>query len=100
MSDGFSEHVILFLSGSTALGIIAHAVNTFPTPENKYGQWFLGLVQFIVGQRIQGNRTLEGKTNRPVPDQKAVLRTTETVEQGDAPPIVKTKIEEKSIEAK
>jgi hypothetical protein len=100
MRDGLSEHIVLFLSGSTALGIIAHAVNTFPTPKNIYCQWLLGLIQFIVGQRTQGNRTMEGKTNQPVPDQKQVLRTTEIVAQGDEAPKTTVKVEEKSIEAK
>jgi hypothetical protein len=63
MQDGALEHIIFFLSGSTALGLLAHAVNTFPTPTNKYGQWFLGLIQFAVGQRAQGAMTMGGGAN-------------------------------------
>lgn len=54
------EHVSIFLAGSTALGIVAHAVNTFPTPENKYGQWFLGCVKFAVGQRVSAAAAIKG----------------------------------------
>jgi hypothetical protein len=60
----FGEHAVIFLSGMTALGIVAHAVNTFPTPQNKYGQWFLGLIQFIVGQRIAAFNTMQGKDTK------------------------------------
>lgn len=54
------EHWGDWLGGATVFGLIAHGVNTFPPPENKYGQWFLGLVQFGVGQRIAGKNTLQG----------------------------------------
>lgn len=46
-----------FLSGATAIGIIAHAVNTFPMPQSKYGQWFLALVQYVVGQKDKSQQT-------------------------------------------
>ena len=56
-----SQDLVSFLAGSTVIGIIAHAVNTFPTPANKYGQWFLGTIQFIVGQRVAASNTLKGQ---------------------------------------
>ena len=49
------------LAGATALGIVAHMVNTFPTPKNKYGAWFLGVVQYTVGQRIAAMNTVKGQ---------------------------------------
>ena len=49
------------LAGAAALGIAAHAVNTFPTPQNKYGAWLLGTIQYIVGQRIAAANTLKGE---------------------------------------
>lgn len=55
------QHVEIFLAGSTALGIVAHAVNTFPTPKNQYGQWFLGIVKFIVGQRVSAMNAMRGQ---------------------------------------
>lgn len=55
------EHVQIFFSGMTALGIVAHMVQTFPTPENKYAQWFLGSIQYVVGQRIRAMNTLQGE---------------------------------------
>lgn len=50
-------HLVFALSGATALGIVSHAVNTFPVPKNKYGQWLLGVVQYTVGQRLNASKT-------------------------------------------
>lgn len=55
------EHVQIFLTGATVLGIVGHMVQTFPTPQNKYAQWLLGSVQYIVGQRIRAMNTLQGE---------------------------------------
>lgn len=64
MPDSILNHVWgaagLFLSGSATLSLVAHAVNTFPTPKNPYGAWALGVVQFAVGQRIVAKNTLSG----------------------------------------
>lgn len=54
------EHLLVFFSGSTAIGVIAHAVATFPTPKNPYGQWFLGIIKFIVGQRVSAINSING----------------------------------------
>lgn len=43
------------------MGLAGHAVNTFPTPENKYGQWLLGVIKFAVGQRISALNAFQGK---------------------------------------
>jgi hypothetical protein len=51
------EHVSIFATGAAALGIVAHAVNTFPTPKSDLGKWILGTVQYIVGQRLQAVQT-------------------------------------------
>ena len=48
-----SEHWLIFLGGTSFLSIIAHAVNTFPVPNNKYAAWLLSTIQFIVGQRVR-----------------------------------------------
>ena len=56
-----SQHVSGFFTGLTFLGIVAHAVNTFPTPGNVYGQWFLGLIKFAVGQRISAMAAIKGQ---------------------------------------
>lgn len=51
------------ISGTLLVGgIIAHAANTFPVPENKYGRWFLGTIQYWAGQRAQGLATKQGTT--------------------------------------
>lgn len=55
----FWEHTTIFLAGSTALGIVAHAVNTFPTPSSPFGKWLLGIVQFVVGQRMQAQQNIQ-----------------------------------------
>ena len=46
------------LTGATALGIIAHAVNTFPQPQSPIAKWILGTVQYAVGQRLQAQSTM------------------------------------------
>jgi hypothetical protein len=62
----FMEHAAIFLAGSTGLGIVAHAVNTFPTPTSKYGAWLLGTIQYVVGQRVAAANTLQGKQTMAV----------------------------------
>jgi len=60
MPDTWITHIGLVAGGATALGIVAHAVNTFPTPNNPYGAWLLGVIQFAVGQRIASRNTFNG----------------------------------------
>ena len=55
------------LTGATVFGIIAHMVNTFPTPRNQYGQWFLGVIKFAVGQRISAMNAMRGNDTVAVP---------------------------------
>ena len=54
------EHFITAFAGATAMGLLAHAVNTFPTPSNLYGQWVLGCIKFAVGQRISAMNAFRG----------------------------------------
>lgn len=49
------------LGSATIWAIISHAVQTFPTPANKYGQWCLGTIQYAVGQRERAVNTLAGQ---------------------------------------
>lgn len=49
------------LTGATIFAGIAHLVQTFPTPNNKYAQWVLGGVQWFVGQRLRGSNTMQGE---------------------------------------
>lgn len=60
MSDN-SYHIYLTISGilgsGTAFTILAHAVQSFPTPKNEYWAWFLGVLQFAVGQRERADNT-------------------------------------------
>lgn len=55
-----SSTLLTFFSGATGFGIIAHAVNTFPTPSNAYGKWLLGVIQWAVGQRAIASNTFQG----------------------------------------
>lgn len=48
------------LAGATLWAIFGHAVNSFPVPVNKYGQWLLSTVQFSVGQRNRAANTFNG----------------------------------------
>jgi len=54
------SHIISVISGATFTGIVAHAVNTFPVPSNKYSIWILSVIQFAVGQRDNSAQTLKG----------------------------------------
>ncbi len=58
--NDFGNQAMTFLGGGTAVLIVSHAVNTFPMPKSAIGRWFLGVIQFAVGQRLQGNYTLNG----------------------------------------
>lgn len=57
------------------MGLLGHAVNTFPTPDNKYGRWLLGVIQWGVGQRIAAGNTFQGKDSTivatPISDRTA-----------------------------
>ncbi len=57
-----ADHWGDYLSGGLAISALGHAVSTFPVPQNVYGRWLLGTIQFIVGQRIQATATKEGTT--------------------------------------
>lgn len=54
---------MLVFTGMGGLSALGHMVSTFPTPQNKYGQWLLGCVQYIVGQRLQAQQTVSGQAN-------------------------------------
>lgn len=56
-----------FLYGMTLVGIVAHSVNTFPTPKNVYGQWLLGIIKFAVGQRISAMNAIRGNDTVTIP---------------------------------
>lgn len=62
--DHLWDHWGDVLTGATAVGIVAHAVNSFPTPTNKYGSWLLGVIQFAVGQRYVGQNTIQGQQSK------------------------------------
>ena len=55
------EHLLIGLGPVFVWTVVAHAVNTFPTPKNEYGAWALGVVQFVVGQRVAAKNTLNGR---------------------------------------
>jgi hypothetical protein len=46
------------LTGATLMGALAHALDTFPPPTNKYWQWLLGCLQWFVGQRVKGSNNI------------------------------------------
>jgi hypothetical protein len=48
------------VTGTTFIAIVGHAVNTFPMPKSAIGRWFLGVIQFAVGQRDKGAATMDG----------------------------------------
>jgi hypothetical protein len=69
--SNLTTHLIVFFAGASGLGLVAHAVSTFPVPENKYGKWLLGTIQYVVGQRLQGINTLNGHDTKVTPDPTA-----------------------------
>lgn len=58
------------LSGATVLSIVAHAVNTFPVPDNKYVRWFLGCIQFAIGQKERSQNTFNNQDTVTVAQSK------------------------------
>ncbi len=71
------------LAGATFIGIVAHAVNSFPTPSNVYGQWFLGIVKYAVGQRVSAANAIAGlqtEATAVTTLQKAALASGSTME--------------------
>jgi hypothetical protein len=70
-------------AGATMLGILAHAVNTAPTPQNAWGQWILGIVKYIVGQRVSAANAFAGfqtEATAVTNAQKAALACGSTME--------------------
>ena len=59
----FTSHWDDMLFGATILGIIAHAVQSFPPSNNPYINWLLGIIQFAVGQRQRALTTLPNNSN-------------------------------------
>ncbi len=55
------------LYGATLWGIVGHAVNTFPTPKNQYGQWLLGILKMAVGQRLSAMNAFRGSDTVAIP---------------------------------
>ena len=71
------------LAGATFIGIVAHAVNSFPTPNNPYGQWFLGVIKYAVGQRVSAVNAFAGlqtEATAVTTLQKAALQSGSTME--------------------
>lgn len=63
--------------------ILAHAVNTCPTPESKWLQWVLGTIKFGVGQRNSGMNAINGlqtEVTAVTTAQKAALANGSTME--------------------
>ncbi len=69
--QNFLEHTTIFLAGSAGMAIVGHAVQSFPTPKNIYWAWFIGVIQFAVGQRYRAANTLAGDKTLTISDGKA-----------------------------
>lgn len=55
----FVSHWDDMLLGATFVGILGHALDSFPVPENRYGKWALGVAQFIIGQRLKAQVSMQ-----------------------------------------
>lgn len=62
--DGHAP-LMIFL---TLLG--AHAVNSFPVPDNKYGRWLLGVAQWIFAFRGRSANTFQNQDTITSPTPK------------------------------
>lgn len=62
----FYKHWDDMLFGVFTTSIISHAVQKFPTSNNAYVNWLLGIVQFAVGQRERALNTLNGNATQTV----------------------------------
>lgn len=60
--SGIGEHLVNHwvdvIAGATFLGIASHALASFPPSSNKYVTWLLGVLQYAVGQRLQGSNNM------------------------------------------
>jgi hypothetical protein len=81
--------IVNALPGITVFTVVAHAVNTFPTPKNVYFAWLLGVVKFTVGQRISAANSfagLQSEVTAVTTEQKTALAsgsTMQVVKNGD-----------------
>jgi len=80
-ADGW-KHIEFLFSGATALALVGHAVNSFPTPKNVYGQWFLGVVKFAVGQRISAMAAMSGQDTAAIPVPRGTAKEFTATVQG------------------
>ena len=46
-----NPHIWSVLSGAAGYGAIAYALQTFPVPQNPYGRWALGVLNYIFANR-------------------------------------------------
>ncbi len=63
--------------------LLAHAVNTCPTPENTWGRWALGIIKWGVGQRVSAVNAVNGlqtEVTAVTTAQKAALANGSTME--------------------
>jgi len=82
-SDGW-KHVEFLFSGATALALVGHAVNSFPTPKNVYGQWLLGVIKFAVGQRLSAMNAMSGQDTAAIPVPRGTAKEFTAAVQGSS----------------
>ena len=51
------------LEGAFMWGLIGHGLRTFPTPENKYAKWVIGIAQYAVSNYDKGKAALGSNGN-------------------------------------
>lgn len=69
----WSHAIAVAAASSVFWSFVAHAVNTFPVPNNIYGRWLLGLVQWWIGQRDRALNTFSNQDTVTVPKPKSPL---------------------------
>lgn len=48
-------------AGAATYGVLAYAAQTFPTPQNAYARWAVGVLQFALSNREKALQAMSGK---------------------------------------
>ena len=58
IGEHFGIYASGIFSGATGLGVVSHIVQTFPIKDNRWVNWIIGIIQYVVGQRERAVNTL------------------------------------------
>lgn len=64
---GVVDHVARESDSILLTLLAAHAVNSFPVPDNKYARWLLGCIQWVFAFRGRAQNTFQNADTVTVP---------------------------------